>query len=329
MKLSVIYSIYNRSELFRRALQSVYLQTLPKEDFEIVVIDDGSTEKIKQSVLSPYKGKMNIRYIRYDRRLHPIWREMNPVLVFPDEFVSTREWASLATQENWCHTQAISANIGIAQSAGEVCLISQPEMIHMPDSFRAGYELAKQNKMVFSEILHATEDFNGYLSAHPYAIKKNLENLWGEASLHGKEYELNHMPEQGHYEMYWYAAYFPRQAAININGVDLRYQKGVYAEDDQFKVRMRMEGCQDTWGGRPMLNGSFNGYSGAIHQSHAKEKELYKKQDRQSRWWDERANHNRTLWQEFQHSPYTVANTDIDYSPWGEFLIIEDTKWPI
>lgn len=329
MKLSVIYSIYNRSDLFSRALRSVYQQTMPKEDYELVVIDDGSTEPIKSRCLAPYKGKMNIRYIRYDRRLHPIYKEMNPTLYFPDEFAPTESWPTLTSDENWCHTQAISGNIGLQQSTGEICLISQPEMIHMPDSFLSGYNRAKEGKMVFSEILHASEDFNGYLSAHPYALKSNIESLWAIANSYPKEYELNHMPSQNFYEMYWYAAYFPRQSAINIGGIDLRYQRGVYAEDDQFKVRMRLEGSVDTWGGRPNLEGSFNGYSGAIHQSHLKEKEIYKKQDRQSRWWDERANHNRALWQDFQHNPYVVANTDLDYSPWGEFLIKEDTKWPI
>lgn len=311
MKLSVIYSIYNRTLLFSRGLETVKRQTMDPRDFELIVVDDSSTEDIK-AILEPLKGQINIRYVRYDRTKHPIWQEMNPNGI----------------EENWYHTQAISANIGLRLSQGDICCISQPEILHNPESFTNGWKMASNYKQVFAENLWATDQFNQWMDKGEWQ-DYSYDSLLEIATKFGKEYEPNHMPDQQHYEMYWYTEYFPRALALEIGGVDLKYQCGVYAEDDQFRARMRMGGATEMWGGRPNLDGPTAPYCVGIHQSHADEGKKNKKQDRVSRHWELGAERNRAIYREFCAHPYTVANENLDYDPFGEFLIIEDEYYSI
>ncbi len=48
MKLSVIIPTFNRAKLLKRALKSVFAQTL--QPFEVIVVDDGSTDDTKEMV---------------------------------------------------------------------------------------------------------------------------------------------------------------------------------------------------------------------------------------------------------------------------------------
>src|SRR5215471_7855638 len=61
-KVSVIIPTHNRAEFLRSAITSVLNQTY--QDFEIIVVDDASTDKTPEVVASFHDGK--IKYIRHD-----------------------------------------------------------------------------------------------------------------------------------------------------------------------------------------------------------------------------------------------------------------------
>ena len=65
MILSVIISTRNRGELLKAALKSLTLQTMPCDSFEIIVVDNGSTDNTRQAVESFQQKLRNIRYF-YD-----------------------------------------------------------------------------------------------------------------------------------------------------------------------------------------------------------------------------------------------------------------------
>ena len=44
MKLSVIIPTRNRSALLEKALESLLAQTLSQENFEVIIVDNGSTD---------------------------------------------------------------------------------------------------------------------------------------------------------------------------------------------------------------------------------------------------------------------------------------------
>ncbi|TYB33529.1 MAG: glycosyltransferase [Flexistipes sinusarabici] len=59
MKVSVVIPVYNRTTSLKDAIESVFLQKYP--DIEIIVVDDGSGEKVNKN-LRPYMSR--IKYIR-------------------------------------------------------------------------------------------------------------------------------------------------------------------------------------------------------------------------------------------------------------------------
>ena len=60
LKISIIVPVYNRPEEIRELLESLCLQTF-KKDFEIVIVEDGSTESSEQ-VVGQFQQKLQISY---------------------------------------------------------------------------------------------------------------------------------------------------------------------------------------------------------------------------------------------------------------------------
>jgi glycosyltransferase involved in cell wall biosynthesis len=47
MKASIIIRTYNNEESIKRVIESALLQDFSKKDYEVIVINDGSTDKTK------------------------------------------------------------------------------------------------------------------------------------------------------------------------------------------------------------------------------------------------------------------------------------------
>jgi len=62
MKLTVIIPTFNRSELLKNTLQSICLQSFPQNDFEVLVIDNGSIDNTKETIESFTPVIKNLRY---------------------------------------------------------------------------------------------------------------------------------------------------------------------------------------------------------------------------------------------------------------------------
>lgn len=58
---SVIIPTYNRERLLRLTLESLTRQTLPLDSFEVVVVDDGSTDRSEQ-VVGEFEDRLMVRY---------------------------------------------------------------------------------------------------------------------------------------------------------------------------------------------------------------------------------------------------------------------------
>lgn len=62
--VSIVLCVYNRIRLLQRAINSVINQTF--KDYELIIVDDGSTDKINEFTFSNLDKKLHYKYIRHD-----------------------------------------------------------------------------------------------------------------------------------------------------------------------------------------------------------------------------------------------------------------------
>lgn len=65
MKLTVIIPTSNRAALLKKAMTSLSMQSFNQDDFEVLIIDNGSTDNTKEIILSFQNSIKNLRYF-YD-----------------------------------------------------------------------------------------------------------------------------------------------------------------------------------------------------------------------------------------------------------------------
>lgn len=98
IKLSVIIPTKNRCYLLKETLDSIVAQTFNKDNFEVIIVDNGSTDKTK-TISFEYTNKLQINYI-YEPRpgLHEgrhagLRASLSDILVYADDdIVAFPEW---------------------------------------------------------------------------------------------------------------------------------------------------------------------------------------------------------------------------------------------
>ncbi len=89
-KLSALFSTFNRADLLDKALASLLTQTLPRNQFEVVVVDDGSSDNTYE-VCSRYASLLDLRYAFQENRglaegkNHALRLAQAPIVVFMDD----------------------------------------------------------------------------------------------------------------------------------------------------------------------------------------------------------------------------------------------------
>jgi glycosyltransferase involved in cell wall biosynthesis len=64
--ITVIICTRNRAKLLRDAMASVVEQGIPKSDYEIVVVDNASTDETPD-VVAEFRGSAHIRYVHEEK----------------------------------------------------------------------------------------------------------------------------------------------------------------------------------------------------------------------------------------------------------------------
>ena len=104
LRCSVIIPTYNMSRLLGQTLSSMTLQTLPGDEFEVMVVDDGSSDDTR-SVAESYTARLPLRYFYQ-----------------PDEGFRA----------------AAARNIGIRHARAEICVFVDTGML-LHSGFLAGH----------------------------------------------------------------------------------------------------------------------------------------------------------------------------------------------
>lgn len=294
--LSVLVPIYGtpvRNELFSCGLKTLVNQTFPRENWELIILDDETpAENDVKRVFEPYIGKINIRHIRVNHRKHWVWRELNPNGLIPGE------------PERWYHSQGLTLNIGFKNCNGQCMAITQPEVLHEATNLQYGLERAfAANQMVFSSMVLSGFNFNLQLFRHP---DMSFDEMWQKAcsSVYFDEVgEVKPVPIFMENELYWYIAFFNKNAAFAVHGVEERTLLGVYADDDMFKCCLQLAGYIPVWDGR--IRG--------IHLNHCAERHY--RQRRESTFWDEGAARNRQDYFEWGNVWFRAMRGEIPKEP--------------
>ena len=62
-KVSILICCHNDGAFLPQALESLYAQTLPSEQFEVLLVNDGSTDSTEEAI-TPYRNRPNFRYLK-------------------------------------------------------------------------------------------------------------------------------------------------------------------------------------------------------------------------------------------------------------------------
>ncbi|MCX6784101.1 MAG: glycosyltransferase family 2 protein [candidate division WWE3 bacterium] len=101
MKISVVVPTFNNAQILARSLVRLFNQTLPKEDFEIILVNDYSTDEtssVVDKIVSDYKIN-NIKIINLPRNSGP----------------------------------SVARNEGIKEAAAPIIVMTQDDMLVQPD----------------------------------------------------------------------------------------------------------------------------------------------------------------------------------------------------
>ena len=89
-KISVVLCTWNRASLLEKVLESLRCQTLPNSEFEVIIIDDGSTDRT-QEIVSSFRDRLFLRYFFQENsglgaaRNYGIKMCNAPIIVFKDD----------------------------------------------------------------------------------------------------------------------------------------------------------------------------------------------------------------------------------------------------
>jgi glycosyltransferase involved in cell wall biosynthesis len=238
-RCSVIITTYNRVELIRYTLDSLTRQTLPSTQFEVIVVDDGSTDATEELVES-YRDRLNLRYF------------------FQED-------------KGWRVAQA--RNVGIANATTDICVfIDSGVMLHSGciaahveshelasgpvavNGYVFGFNLVYANVQELSQIIDA-DDPDG-------SIDRMLKGGWNDIresfyEQHSDDY--NHLPAP--WVMYWTCnVSAPTPLVRAVGGFDEAFQRWG-GEDLDLAYRMFLGGAEFV----------LNRAASAIHYPHYKD----------------------------------------------------------
>jgi glycosyltransferase involved in cell wall biosynthesis len=119
MQISVIIPTHNRSKILQECLQAIFRQDLEEKDYEVIVVDDGSSDNTSATVKNVKISHKNLHYIRQENRGQGIARNTGVsrakgqvVLFIGDDIIATPKFLSEHLRMHLRHTSENEAVLG-------------------------------------------------------------------------------------------------------------------------------------------------------------------------------------------------------------------------
>ena len=139
IKISVIIPTYNRSQFLKKILNSLLGQTQEKCDYEIIVVDDGSTDDTSL-ILNTIKTSYNFKFVRQKNaglsaaRNHGATQAQGEILLFlDDDIVASSE---LIKEHLLSHTLEKGKKAVIGYIRSDESILKEPMASFFEYSFR-------------------------------------------------------------------------------------------------------------------------------------------------------------------------------------------------
>jgi len=166
IEVSIVIPTFNRQESLVRTLDSLFNQTCPQENFEIIIVDDGSTDDTKKLIHEIKKSHQNLCYLKQKNkgaasaRNLGIFNAKGDIIGFTDDdCILSSTWVELAIESfkdiEFCGIQGIT----------------------LPEK-----EIKIQNKIFYySDVVTHTgkEKYDTYPTCNIFYRKKNLIQVSG------------------------------------------------------------------------------------------------------------------------------------------------------
>jgi glycosyltransferase involved in cell wall biosynthesis len=273
IKNSVIISMKNRATFLDRTLLTYAKQTMSREEFELIIVDDDSSEDIL-SVCKRHSKNHGLRfqYIRVDTSKGAI------------------------SQKGF--TPALTNNIGFKKARGSVFIITGPETLQKEHNMERTWNICHAPKCVYGIVYKSNEQFVDSIKKNPkwheYKHFKNLMNNY-----------KNDLARPSTGGFWWYYAAARKEYIMTARGVDERFMQGISGEDDDFAARMRFLGLQ-------LLHDFDIIGIHQNHSREDRTSKIHKLRFDRSRWRNLRA-HNLALLRECRRVGDPIVNKEINW----------------
>jgi glycosyltransferase involved in cell wall biosynthesis len=217
MKVSIIKVIFNRYEYHKAEFDSLIHQSMPKDDFELVIVDESTDPEVPLLIWS-YTDKLNIKYIHASG-----WKSSDKV----------------HCQESGKIAHSMYHNWNIKQAEGEIILIEAGEFMHIGDSLYELYLPHQSQRCVVQGIIRDIK----YDAAIGFGYDKPTstlreDHIWGQWFGHPEHTPL-------YDEMAFSSA--KRTDLLRLNGCDEAFMLGTQCEVGEVFRRLRRSGCEVVW----------------------------------------------------------------------------------
>lgn len=209
MKISVAIQYYNRKQLLLNTLISFRYSSYPKEDIEIIIIDDASSEEHKIDDIQNMFPDLNIKVFSFTK------------------------------EEKWWACPVIPLNKGIAMSTGDVVILLCGECMFIGDIFTDIKERINPNDYLVYATLALTPEYteNIPIMGYEWVILNPFTPIappghnggWYQHSIHRNS-------------CFNFCSAMLREDLLDIGGFDERFGWGISHGDDNFLDNVKKKG---------------------------------------------------------------------------------------
>lgn len=145
-------TIYNRAHLLERTLDALVRQGLPKQSWELVIVDDQSTDGL-EDLLRRMGEKIQIIHVVMDR-------EKSVVPCF-------------------ANCPALGLNLAMTEAHGEIIYKTDPEVLPVTPTLKQTMDCFRADRFYFGRVYDVTEDAQKLVEAGELVPMTDLQELVG------------------------------------------------------------------------------------------------------------------------------------------------------